>query len=168
MIIMFVRHGDADEKGLTELGKKQCELMVDSNEQYKFSSIYSSSIDRCVQTAEFLAKKYNLKIQKVDEIKDRELLKASPQNADEQEWYDNYLNKNYSHNNPEGCYEFLQRNFNVFENIIKKHKIKNENVIIVAHSCTFYALQEYFNKCLDEEINYYRLGNCSRVYFEIK
>lgn len=168
MIIMFVRHGEAIDDKLTELGKRQCELMVEQNEAYNFSKIYCSTTNRCRQTAKYFEEKLKLSVEYLDKIKDRELLNHEPQNEDEQEWYDNYLNKSYSHKNPEGCFEFLKRNFAEFDKIIKNHKPKNENVILVAHSCTFYAIQEYFNHCTDDEINYYRLSNCSRVYFEIK
>lgn len=168
MVIMFVRHGDAIDDKLTKLGKKQCELMVSQDENYAFSKIYCSVQNRCKETADYLKKKYGLTVEYSSKIIDRETLNHEPKTADEQEWYDNYLNKNYSHQKPEGCYEFLKRNFEEFDKIIKNHKERNENVILVAHSCTFYAIQEYFNKCSSHEINYYRLGNCSKVYFEIK
>lgn len=104
----------------------------------------------------------------MDDLRDREALHHDPETEEEQFWYDNYLNKNFSSLKPEGCKEFLQRNFDVFDRIISEHKQKNENVILVAHSCTFYAIQEYFNKSSGEEINYYRLSNCAKVYFEVR
>lgn len=168
MVIMFVRHGDANEKGLTELGKHQCELMCEGEEKYKFSKIYCSSVERCKLTAEYLKNYFNIEVEYFDKLRDREVLSDAPQNEQEQLWYDNYLNKNFSSKSPEGCKEFLERNFNVFDEIIKNHKNKNENVILVAHSCTFYAIQEYFNKTAGSEINYYRLSNCAKVYFEIR
>ena len=168
MILMFVRHGEAKNDELTELGKKQCELMIQQNEDYQFSKIYCSTTNRCKETADYYKRKLGLDIEYLDKLKDRELLGHDPENADEQLWYDNYLNKSFSHKNPEGCADFLKRNFEIFGKIIASHKDKNENVILVAHSCTFYAIEEYFNHCTDDEINYYRLANCSRVYFEIK
>ena len=168
MILMFVRHGDSVNDELTELGKRQCELMVENDENYEFSKLYCSIMKRCKQTAFYLSEKYNLETEYVSGIKDRELLKGDPLSDDEKEWYDNYLNKNYSHKNPEGCKEFLERNFHEFDRIINAHKDKNENIILVAHSCTFYALQEYLKKTDSEEISYCRLSNCSKIYFEIK
>ncbi len=168
MILMFVRHGESINDALTELGKKQCELMVQAQEEYKFVKIYSSTATRCRETAEFLSKNFDLDIELVEGVVDRETLANKPKDKDEQEWYDNYLNKNYSHKNPEGCKEFLERNFKEFSRIISMHKSKNENIILVAHSCTFYALQEYLNSSRQDEINYCRLSNCARIYFEIK
>lgn len=167
MILMFVRHGESVNDELTELGRKQCELMVMGDEDYKFSKIYCSVMKRCKQTASYLSEKYNLETEFVAGVKDREMLKTEPKADDEKEWYANYLNKNYSHKNPEGCKEFLERNFCEFDRIIKAHKDKNENIILVAHSCTFYALREYLNKSEGSEINYCRLSNCSKIYFEI-
>lgn len=167
MIIMFVRHGESVDDKLTDFGKKQCEIMSSGKEEYKFSKIYCSVANRCKETAEYLKDRLGLKIDFLKGVKDRELLDGDPKNSDEQEWYDNYLNKNYSHEKPEGCREFLQRNFVEFDKIIKQHKDKNENVVLVAHSCTFYAIQEYFNQSKTDNINYYRLGNSSKVYFEI-
>lgn len=168
MILMFVRHGESVNDELTEFGKKQCEFMVMGEEDYKFSKLYCSVANRCKQTASYLSEKYSLEPEYISGVKDREMLKTEPKNEDEKEWYDNYLNKNYSHKNPEGCKEFLERNFKEFDRIINNHKSSNENVILVAHSCTFYALREYLNKSDSEEINYCRLSNCSKIYFEIK
>ena len=167
MIIMFVRHAEAKENVLTELGRKQCEIMCEQEENYVFSKIYCSTVDRCKETAEYLKTKHKLEVEYFDSLKDREVLNQKPETDEEWEWYNNYLNKNYSHSKPEGCKEFLQRNFAVFDKIIQAHKGKKENVILVAHSCTFYAIQEYLNASKGENINYCRLSNCGRVYFEI-
>ena len=167
MIIMFVRHAEAVDNKLTELGIKQCKLMCEHVEAYDFSKIYCSTINRCKETAKYFKDKYKIDIEYFDKIKDREMLNKTPETEDEKEWYKNYLNKNYSHKNPEGCKEFLQRNFEVFDEIISRHKKKNENIILVAHSCTFYAFQEYINSSKGDELNYSRLSNCAKVYFEI-
>jgi broad specificity phosphatase PhoE len=102
MILMFVRHGESVNDELTEFGKRQCELMVESDENYEFSKLYCSIMKRCKQTAFYLSEKYKLETEYVSGIKDRELLKGDPLSDDEKEWYDNYLNKNYSHKNQEG------------------------------------------------------------------
>ena len=167
MIIMFVRHAEAIKDEITTLGKKQCELMCEQNEDYKFTKIYCSSVKRCKETAKYLQEKYNLEIEYLNNIRDRETLEKEPVNQSERDWYNNYLNKTFSHSNPEGCKEFLQRNFAEFDKIISMHKNANENIILVAHSCTFYALQEYLNPSEDDNLNYCRLANCSKVYFEV-
>lgn len=167
MIIMYVRHGDAEGDKLTELGRKQCELMVKQDESIKFSKIYSSPMNRCIETSKYLAEKYNLEIEVVSKLDERKTLGREPESDTEKEWFDNYLNPNYSSNNPEGCKEFVDRTARVLDNIINAHKNKNENVIISAHSCSLYAIMAYFNKEKQGDINWYRAGNCSKVYFEV-
>ena len=102
-------------------------------------------------------------------MKERELLKTGkPQNEKEQEWYDNYMNPMFSFDSPEGCKEFLTRNFVEFKRIINHHFERNENAIIVAHSGTFYCLMAFINGIQkNKNINWYRLGTGNKVYFEI-
>ena len=167
MIIMYVRHADASGDKVTELGLEQCKLMTMQNDGFEFSKIYSSPMKRCEDTSRFLADKYNLKIELCDELGERKVLNGLPNTDDEKEWFSNYLNPNYSHENPEGCKEFLARTSKVLDRIIKEHKDKNENVIISAHSCTLYAIMAYFNKQNTDKINWYRVSNCAKVFFEI-
>ncbi len=167
MIIMYVRHGEAEDDKLTEFGKKQCELMVMQNESVKFSKIYSSPMNRCIETSKYLAEKYNLEIEVVSKLDERKTLGRDPETEHEKEWFENYLNPLFSSKSPEGCKEFVDRTAVVLDEIIKQHKHKNENVIISAHSCSLYAIMAYFNKDKQGDINWYRAGNCSKVYFEI-
>lgn len=169
MIIMFMRHADAKSDKLTKLGKKQIKLFLSEKETFKFSKIYSSPKNRCVKTARVLQKKNKIKLEIVEGLKERELLSTiTPQNENEQKWYDNYLNPMFSNESPEGCKEFLARNFIEFKAIIEKHIDANENVIIVAHSGTFYALLAYVNGIQkNKNLTWYRIGTCDRVYFEI-
>ena len=167
MILMFVRHAEAEGDKITTFGKRQCEFMCEQHEDYEFTKIYSSSVNRCKETAKYFQDKYNLPVEYVHDVRDREVLDAEPCNAQERLWFDNYLNKTFSNDKPEGCREFLFRNFKEFDRIINNHKDRNENIILVAHSCTFYALQEYLNPSKNNYINYSRLSNCSKIYFEI-
>ena len=166
---MFVRHAESKNDKLTKFGKIQCKLAIKQKESIRFSKIYCSSSNRCLQTARYFQKKYKLSLDVCDTLKERELLENSkPQNEKEQEWYDNYMNPMYSCERPEGCKEYLSRNFFEFKKIINEHFDKNENVIIVAHSSTLYALYSYIhglNK--GEDLVWSRAGNCSKVYFEI-
>ncbi len=169
MIIMFVRHADDVNDVLTERGRKRCELMIDYEEQYEFAKIYSSSANRCVETAKELNKKFNLEIEIDKDLIEREKLSSKlPKNKEEQEWFDNYLNPEYSSKNPEGCKEFLERTFRCFRKIINEHFDKNENAIIVAHSGTAYSLFAFVNGIQKgEDIKWVRVGNCTKLYFEI-
>ena len=169
MILMFVRHADAKNDKLTKFGKKQLKMVAKEKENFVFSKIYCSPLNRCVSTARVFQNKLKLELDILEGIRDRQLLKTKqPQNEKEQEWFDNYLNPMFSSESPEGCKEYLARNFLQFKKIIDKHIDANENVIVVAHSGTFYALMAYINGIYkNKNINWYRLSNCGRVYFEI-
>ena len=169
MIIMFVRHAEDLKDELTERGKKQCDTMIDYNEEYTFSKIYTSPAKRCVDTAKALNKKFGLEIQVEKDIIEREgLSENTPKNKKEKEWYDNYLNPEYSSKDPEGCKEYLERTHRCFRKIIDAHFDKNENAIIVAHSVTTYALCSFiYGVRPNEDIKWIRVGNCAKLYFEI-
>ena len=169
MILMFVRHADAKNDKITKLGKKQLKLLLKEKEGFEFAKIYSSPANRCIKTARPFQVKKKLSLEIVEGLRERELLKTEkPQNDKEQEWYDNYLNPMHSSENPEGCKEYLARNFIEFKRIIDNHIDNNENAILVAHSGTFYALNAYINGLQkNKNINWYRLGSADRVYYEI-
>lgn len=169
MIIMFMRHADAKKDKLTKLGKKQCKLALKDKEKIKFSKIYCSSANRCVKTARYFQNKYKLPLEISYDLKERELLSTvEPQTEHEKEWYNNYLNPEYSSKEPEGCKEYLTRNFVEFKKIVDEHFGKNENVMIIAHSGTLYALAAYVNGIAKgKPITWMRIANCSKICFEI-
>lgn len=169
MILMFVRHADAKKDKLTKFGKKQIKFRLKEKETFSFNKIYVSPANRCIKTARPFQLKKKIAMEVVEGLKERQLLKSGkPQNEQEQEWYDNYLNPMYSSVDPEGCKEYLARNFIEFKRIIENHIDKNENAMIVAHSGTFYALMAYVNGLQkNKNINWYRIGTCDSVYFEI-
>lgn len=169
MIIKFIRHAESKNNKLTKFGKLQCKVAVKEKDAFKYEKIYCSPTARCVKTARYFQNKFKLPVEIVEGIKERELLRTKePQTEDEKKWFDNYLNPMYSSENPEGCKEYLARNFIEFERIINNHIDKNENVIIVAHSGTFYALMAYINGIQkNKNILWYRLGNMDSVYVEL-
>ncbi len=168
MIIMFVRHADAKNDTITDRGNRELSRIVDYDEEYEFSKMYCSPLNRCVKTAERLNEKFNLKIQIEKDLKEREQLESSPKTKDEKLWYDNYLNPEFENINPEGCKNYLKRSFKVFDKIINENFDENKNAIIVAHSGTAYALLAYVNGISKgKNIKWMRVGNCSKLYFEI-
>lgn len=168
MIILFIRHAEAKKDKLTKYGKKQAKIIFKQPEDYEFSKIYSSPTKRCLDTAKIFNKTRKLSLELDERLKERETLSRSPQNKDEQLWYDNYMNPQFSNYAPEGCKELLERVYEFLGERIFEHYQKNENIVIVSHSGIFYAVMSYFNKGKKGNINWYKLGNCSKVYFEIK
>lgn len=169
MIIKFVRHAESKNNKLTKLGKIQCKIAAKEKDAFKYEKIYCSPSPRCVKTARYFQNKLKMQVEIVEGLRERELLKTKePQNEEEKKWYDNYLNPMYSSENPEGCKEYLARNFIEFARIIDNHIDKNENVMIVAHSGTFYALMAYINGIQkNKDITWYRIGNLNSVYIEL-
>lgn len=169
MIIMYVRHAEAKKEKLTKFGKKQCKLAVKKKDTIEFSKIYCSSTPRCIKTARYFQRRYKLPMDVCEGLKERQLLSTrNPQNEKEQEWYENYMNPFYSSTEPEGCKEYLTRNFVEFEKMINEHLEKQENIIVVGHSSTLYALYNFIHGInANEDLVWSRAGNCSKVYFEI-
>lgn len=64
MVIHFVRHGHPDYKNdcLTELGKKQAEVMAEKMRTYGVEQIFSSTKGRALDTAAALAKRVDLPV----------------------------------------------------------------------------------------------------------
>ena len=168
MLILFIRHAEAKNDKLTSFGLKQCELLSNQTEDYEFFKIYSSPAYRCKKTAEYYNENKHLKLEIDERLNERETLENSPQNEFEKLWYDNYMNPKFSSKQPEGCKELLDRVYDFLDEKISFHKQKNENFVVVSHSGIFYAFMSYFNREKTGDINWYKIGNASKVYFEIK
>lgn len=169
MIILFIRHAEAKNDKLTKIGKKQARLLGKQQEDYEFSKIYCSPTKRCLDTAKSYNKSRKIPLEIDGRINEREQLETAPKTKYEQIWYDNYLNPKFSALEPEGCKEFLERVYEFLHEKIFEHYQKNENFVMVSHSGIFYAVMSYFSKAKKgDNINWYKLGNASKVYFEIK
>ena len=68
MNIYFIRHGMPDYKidSLTELGKYQADHTSDYLKNIPFDMIFSSTLGRAYETAQYLAKKINKEIIKLE------------------------------------------------------------------------------------------------------
>ncbi len=168
MIIMFLRHAEAKGDKLTKFGKKQAKLNFLQKEDFEFAKIYSSPTKRCCDTMKIFNKKRKLPFEFDTRLSERETLGHEPQTKEEKAWHNAYMNPKFSSFEPEGCREFLERVFSFLRERIFEHYQKNENIAIVAHSGIFYAIMAYFNKEKKGDIGWYKLGNTSKVYFEIK
>lgn len=169
MIIKFIRHAESKNDKITKLGKLQIKLALKQKDDKTYSKIYSSPLGRCVKTARYFQNKLKLQLDVLEGLKEREVLGMEPVSDEDKLWYNNYLNPFFSNEKPEGCKEFLSRSFIEFSKIVDEHIDKDENVIIVAHSVTFYALMAYVNGLQkNKDLTWYRIANCSQVCVEIK
>ncbi len=79
--LILVRHGETDwnrvdriqgwlDIPLNEKGRRQAERLAEELAGMKISAIYSSPLKRAFQTAEIIAEKYHLSVQKVSDFKE--------------------------------------------------------------------------------------------------
>src|SRR3989344_4109602 len=61
--IYLIRHGEKDKEGkhLSQNGIKQSKLLAKELSKIKFNKIYSSDLERCIETTNLLNKKFKIK-----------------------------------------------------------------------------------------------------------
>ncbi len=171
MRICFVRHGDNINDKLTKLGKLQAKLVCNDLAYENICKIYVSPKQRTLDTAKIIAK--HLKIDDIEICEDiterQQLRNLSAKDPEIVKYNENYLTYTYSNQNPEGCKEFVDRIFKFLDRVIATHKNSNENILIVGHSSMAYVLNAYFTGLpKNEKLVWIRVGNCSKLCYEVK
>jgi len=149
-MIIFLRHGQAENNtkkilagrtpgiNLTEEGKKQAEQAGKMLQSLNVSAIYSSPIDRAVQTAEIIKKHCNIEFKTDDRL--IELNMGQFTMMPYQEIFKKYGNvflkfysgsEEVSENGVETFTEVKKRINEMVNFVINNHK--NENVVLVTH-----------------------------------
>ena len=166
MKIIFVRHGEAKNDKLTHWGKKQARNIVRELFYENISKIYSSPLERAIQTASIIAKKLDIKNIIIDKrISEREQKNETMSKEEIIEFDNNYLNSTFSRKDPEGCKEYLKR-IHSFLNDVKKQNKKDSCVLVVGHSSMTYAMGAYFIGLKKDKVAWIRIGNCNKICFE--
>lgn len=165
MRIYFMRHGDYNKESLNSLGKKQVKYSSRYLKDVNIVDIYSSPLTRCKESALIASKLLKKEIIIDERLREREKI-AAMRNSDDEKWFKNYLNVNYSCKKPEGAKQFFSRIKEFVLDIKEKHS-EEENILVVGHSSTLYALAAYFYNIVDEAV-WMAMGNGSIVCFEIK
>lgn len=168
MRIILFRHGEHKNDKLTAQGKNNVKAIGEQLKSFNIKKIFSSPMIRCIETAQILAKLVGVaEIVVKDELAERFQLNHVPTNKAEQEWWDNYMNLSY---NPaknkvgETCNEYISRNNKIFKEIVKSTS-QTDDVLIVAHSSTSYALAHFMWKT--KKPQWMKLGNANYIVFEI-
>ena len=174
MRICFIRHASdikskvlGEDTSISMAGKMQVKQAIRYYDKERAKVIYTSPCKRALQTAEIIAKRYNIPIVVMPELAER--IKYDYQKGSEQEriFMENYLNYDFDTDEFESCKKYIDRNFKAFDQIIANHYEKDENVILVGHSATLYALNTYFTGIpKDNQIVWLQCGNCSMIKFE--
>ena len=149
-MIIFLRHGQAENNtkkilagrspgvNLTDLGIQQAEQSGKMLESLNISAIYSSPIDRALQTAEIVAKYCDLEILTDDRLIELDMGKFTKMPYDEifakhgnvfLKFYEG--NDEVSENGVETFATVQKRVFDMVDFVVKNHK--NENVVLVTH-----------------------------------
>lgn len=174
MRICFIRHGSdikpkflGEDTSLSMLGVRQTKSSIRYYDSENIKAVYTSPCKRAYQTAEIIAKRYGVPIIVLDGLKERIKFDYKENTEEEKLFVENYLNYDFDTDKFESCKKFIDRNFEAFDIIINNHFQKNENVILVGHSATLYALNAYFNGIpKDKQIVWLQCGNCSMVKYE--
>lgn len=161
MKIILIRHGQAYNDKLTSLGKKQIKLLKKQLKGYNFQKIYSSPTGRCLQSARILAGKKEVIV--CEGLDERFQLAHRPTNAEEQEWWDNYMTPQFFSSVGECYSDFLKRSYRVFDEIIKSES--GHDAVVLAHSATSYALYSYLAG--SDKVLWTRLGYGNMICFEV-
>jgi len=149
-MIIFLRHGQAENNtkkilagrspgvNLTETGIQQAEQTATMLESLNISKIYSSPIDRALQTAEIVGKHCDLEITPDERLIELEMGKFTKMPYDQIfAKHGNVFLKFYegsnevSENGVETFSQVQKRIFEMVDFVIDKHK--NENVVLVTH-----------------------------------
>jgi len=161
--IIFVRHAEAEgnlyrifhgwtDSGITEKGHIQAKVTAERLKAVKIDVIYSSSLKRTIQTAQYIADIKRLPIIKTDKLKEINGGDWEGRKWDDlpQIWPDEYHtweNEPHIHRMPNGetMEEFQKRLINEVINIIENNRGKN--ICIVTHGTAIRALMCHFIYC---------------------
>lgn len=166
--LIIIRHAEAEgnfqrifhgwtNSELTEKGHTQARLMAEKIKDLKFDIIYSSSMKRTLQTAEYIAEGRNLPIIRTDKLKEinggdwegryfKDIKEFWPEQYD---CWENRINE-HSMPNGESVEEFQKRLIEEIEYIVGNNKGKN--ICVVTHGTAIRALMCYFKGCAFEEM----------------
>lgn len=164
MNIYLVRHGESvanvqkyisgkTDVALTEKGLQQAKEVAKKLGDVEFSAIYSSNLQRAMNTAGEILKGKDLELITFRDLQERDFgdwegLTYEQIEQKFPEAWDNFLKKGYNADVPggEGISVFFNRVKNAFLNVIGRHEVKSdENICIVVHGCVLMALFSYFS-----------------------
>lgn len=166
--LIFVRHAEAEgnkirrfhgwtDSSITERGHLQAQRVADRLKDMDIDVIYSSSLTRTLQTAEYISMVKGLPIIRTDKLKeinggDWEDL---PWDELQEKWpdaYETWDNSPHIHQMPNGesMEEFQKRLVDEVMHIIRQNKGKN--ICIVTHGTAIRALICHFRACMLEEM----------------
>ncbi|MDO4753393.1 MAG: histidine phosphatase family protein [Bacillota bacterium] len=177
MNLYLIRHGESvanverrisgkTDVALTEKGCDQAREVAEKLANIDFSAVYSSNLQRAMNTAKEILKGRNQELKTFKELQERDfgdwegLTFEQIQQQFPEDW-DIFIKKGQNTDIPggEGITVFYDRVKSAFENVIGRHDVNSdENICIVVHGCVLMALFSHFS--------HGDLSGYSKYYFE--
>lgn len=150
MTIYFVRHGKEEEgfrggwsqRGLSNEGKRQAQLLAEylykNKERFNITRIISSDLNRAKETAFYIAKKFEMKVELNQEWTEHNngIMAGMENKKAEIEFPGLYFNKigmDERYLDGESPREFLNRIEKTFYNLVDEVSAQNEDILVVTH-----------------------------------
>ena len=159
--IILVRHGESATNiqkvfcgqlnaPLTELGKKQAQLMAEYIDRFSVDKVYASSLDRAVETAMPIAQRQNCPLEKCDALKEINagLWQGKTYEEISVKYPENYKiwKTDIGRATPEGgetCAQFYDRVTTFFKGLLAKEQ--EQTICLVAHAVIIRMIESYMS-----------------------
>jgi len=159
--IYLTRHGETEwnhkkiiqgwqDSNLTDLGRKQGKWLSDRLSKIEFEAVYSSPLNRALETAKIIKRDNYEEIIIKDPLKEMgfgpwEGKTSIEIKKDYREAYNNFWEKPhlYEGDNCENYYDVRNRVMPLIKDIIKRH---DDNVLIVTHTVVIKIIMAYFDE----------------------
>ena len=178
MNIYLVRHGQTDwnknnlmqgqtDVELNETGESQAIQTAQKLKDFQFSLIYSSPLKRTIRTANIIKGNSNLDIILDERLKERSFGDFEGQNNVDFKKYWNYK-ANLSDNKVEPIQLLFRRVYIFLEELEKKYKNNDINILLVSHNGTSLAISSIINGAVPDNIFEYNMKPCEyRIFNEV-
>ncbi|MBI3591305.1 MAG: histidine phosphatase family protein [Candidatus Melainabacteria bacterium] len=177
MEIILIRHGQSEgnktstvqgqtDTGLSELGKDQAKDLSKHFNIGDLSAVYSSDLDRAVQTAKPTADKLNLKIKTDKDLREAhfgiwegltydKVKEKYPKEYNA--WHANYYVRPHWFESFESHFKRTKR---AIDKILLSHSL-NDRIAVFTHGGSIKTQVGYFKKLSGEELTLFTTANCS-------
>lgn len=176
MKLFLVRHGETEENVagilmghhhgvLTEKGKAQAKETAAILKDYSFAYIYSSDLNRCVDTAEFIKKFHpDTPLTFTKELRERNMGVFQGQKGDSVDW-DSLMGdvENRKAEGGESLYELKIRTLEFIRQLYKRHT--SDNILLITHDGWIRQVLSHFTKVPSKDVC--NIGNGQVVEIEV-
>lgn len=177
MKLFLVRHGETEENlagvlmghhhgVLTQKGKTQAKEAAEALKDFKFVHIYSSDLNRCIDTAEIIKELHpDTPITFTKELRERNLGILQGQKAKEVDWT-KMTGDAFGLGKPEGGESIDELKFRALDFIRQLYdKHPNDNILLVSHNGWIKQIISHFTGVPSKDVE--KVGNAQIVKVEV-